>query len=88
MARTIPATPTRLTLRLNPNVMARNRRSIVAGGIRPIIGPRADQLAGVASREETAEKLSEERADHESSEDHQDDQPDAALGCHRGNGLR
>src|SRR5262249_54427128 len=40
VARTTPTTPTRLILRLSPNVIARKRRSSVAGGIKPITGPR------------------------------------------------
>src|SRR5215510_4268220 len=82
VASTTPTTPTRLILRLKPKVMARKRRSSVAGGIRPIIGPRVIS-SRASSREEAAEKLSEQRADNQAGEDHQDDQPDTALGCHR-----
>src|SRR5262249_25278571 len=46
------------------------------------------KLTSVTSREKTAEQLSEEQANHETGRDHQDDQPDAALGRHRGLWLR
>src|SRR4029453_12862412 len=44
--------------------------------------PSADEILSPARGEKTAENLAQERAHHEACDDDQEDQPDAALGCH------
>src|SRR6267142_2378007 len=50
--------------------------------------PPADQVLRESGREKAAEKLPEQRADDQTGDDDQEDQPDATLGCHLGEGSQ